>query len=189
MSLLFDMLSRFLIAFLPRNRHLLISRLQSLSAVILEPKKMKSVTVCITSPSICHDTMGLDVMIFIFQMLSFKPAFSLSFHFHQDFPGGSDSKLSAYNAGDQSSVPESGGSPGEGNGTPLQYFCLENPLDGGAWQATVHGVAKSWTRLRDVTFSFHFSFRVYKALSKMMQLANGQRTWRTISLKSMYRCQ
>ena len=93
MSLLFDMLSRFLIAFLPRNRHLLISRLQSLSAVILEPKKMKSVTVCITSPSICHDTMGLDVMIFIFQMLSFKPAFSLSFYLHQEIF--SSSSLSA----------------------------------------------------------------------------------------------
>ena len=44
---------------------------------------------------------------------------------------------------------------GEGNGTPLQYSCLENPMDGGAWWATVHGVAKSWTRLSDVTFTFH----------------------------------
>ena len=43
----------------------------------------------------------------------------------------------------------------EGNGTPLQYSCLENPMDGGAWWATVHGVAKSWTRLRDFTFTFH----------------------------------
>ena len=45
---------------------------------------------------------------------------------------------------------------GEGNGTPLQYFCLENPMDGGAWCAAVHGVAKSWTRLSDFTFTFHF---------------------------------
>ena len=45
---------------------------------------------------------------------------------------------------------------GEGNGTPLQYSCLENPMDGGAWCAAVHGVAKSWTRLSDVTFTFHF---------------------------------
>ena len=45
---------------------------------------------------------------------------------------------------------------GEGNGTPLQYSCLENPMDGGAWQAAVHGVAKSWTRLSDFTFTFHF---------------------------------
>ena len=46
---------------------------------------------------------------------------------------------------------------GDGNGNPLQYFCLENPMDGGAWQAAVHGVAKSRTRLRDFPFTFHFS--------------------------------
>ena len=45
---------------------------------------------------------------------------------------------------------------GEGNGTPLQYSCLENPMDGGAWWATVHEVTKSWTRLSDFTFTFHF---------------------------------
>ena len=45
---------------------------------------------------------------------------------------------------------------GEGNGTPLQYSCLENPMDGGTWQAAVHGVAKSWTRLSNFTFTFHF---------------------------------
>ena len=49
------------------------------------------------------------------------------------FPGGSDSKASAYNVGDRGSVPGSGRSPGEGNGNPLQYSCLENPMDGGAW--------------------------------------------------------
>ena len=63
--------------------------------------------------------------------------------------GGSDSKESACNAGDLGSVPGSGRSPREGNGNSLQYSCLENPMDRGAWQATVHGVAKSWTRLRD----------------------------------------
>ena len=62
-----------------------------------------------------------------------------------DFPGGSDGKASAYNAGDLGWIPGSGRSPGEGNGNPLQYSCLENPMDGGAWWATVHGVAKSWT--------------------------------------------
>ena len=56
---------------------------------------------------------------------------------------------SACSAGDQSAIPGSGKSPGEGNGNPLQYSCLENPMDGGAWQATVHGVAKSRTRLSD----------------------------------------
>jgi len=63
------------------------------------------------------------------------------------FPGGSDSKESACNAGDPSSMPGSGRSPGGGNGNPLQYSCLENSMDRGAWQAIVHGVAKSPTRL------------------------------------------
>ena len=55
-------------------------------------------------------------------------------------------EASAYNVGDPGSIPESGRSPGEGNGNPLQYSCLENPTDGGAWWAVVHGVAKSWVR-------------------------------------------
>ena len=66
--------------------------------------------------------------------------------------GGSDGKASAYNAGDPGSIPVRGRSPGEGNGNPLQYSCLENPMDGGAWRATVHGVPKSRTRLSDFTF-------------------------------------
>ena len=77
-SLLLNMLSRFVIAFLPRSKCLLISGLQSLSAVTLEPRKIKSATVSIFSPSISHELMGLDAMIFVFWMLSFKPAFSLS---------------------------------------------------------------------------------------------------------------
>ena len=60
------------------------------------------------------------------------------------FPGGSDSKESACNAEDQSSVPGGVRSPGEENGGPLQYSCLENSMDRGAWRATVHGVTKSW---------------------------------------------
>ena len=66
MSLLFNMLSRFVIAFLPRSKRLLISWLQSSSAVILEPKKIKSVTVSIVSPSIFHEVMGLDAMMLVF---------------------------------------------------------------------------------------------------------------------------
>ena len=58
------------------------------------------------------------------------------------FPGGSEVKASARNAGELGSIPGLGRSPGEGNGNPLQYSCLENPMDGGAWWATVHGVAK-----------------------------------------------
>ena len=61
------------------------------------------------------------------------------------FPGGSDGKESAHNAGDLSLIPGLGRSPGEGNGNPLQYSCLENPKDRGVWRATAHGVAKSQT--------------------------------------------
>ena len=78
MSLLFNMLSRFFIAFLPRSKRLLILWLQSISTVIFDPKKIKSATLCIFSPSLCHEVIGLDAMIFVFWMLSFKPAFSLS---------------------------------------------------------------------------------------------------------------
>ena len=67
--------------------------------------------------------------------------------------GGSDSKASACNAGGPGSSPRSGRSPGEGNGNPLQHSCLENPMDGGAWEATVHGVTKSRTRLSAFTFT------------------------------------
>ena len=74
------------------------------------------------------------------------------------FPGSSDGKASVYNAGDPGSIPGLGRSPGEGNGSSLQYSCLENPTDGGAWQATVHGVAKSQTRLERLT-SLHFGWR------------------------------
>ena len=69
------------------------------------------------------------------------------------FPGGSEVKASACNAGDLSSTPGSGRSPGEVNGKPLQYSCLKNPMDGGAWWAIVHGVAKSQTRLSNFTFT------------------------------------
>ena len=62
---------------------------------------------------------------------------------------------------------------GEGDGTPLQYSCLENPMDGGAWKAAVHGVAKSWTRLSDFTFTFHFP-----ALEKEMATHSSVLAWR-----------
>ena len=77
MSLLFNMLSRLVITFLPRSKHLLISWLQSPSAVIFKPKKM-SATVSTVSPCICHEVVGPDAMIFVFWMLSFKPTVSLS---------------------------------------------------------------------------------------------------------------
>ena len=66
-------------------------------------------------------------------------------------PGGSDGKESAYNAGDPGSIPRLGRFPGEGNGNPLQYSCLENPMERGAWRATVHGVTKSQTQLKQLS--------------------------------------
>ena len=95
---------------------------------------------------------NVGVIFYLFLALSFLSSiyFSLSLQFPQvktDFPGGSDSTVSAYNVGDPGSIPGLGRSPGEGNGNPLQYSCLENPMDREAWWATVHGVAKSRTRL------------------------------------------
>ena len=66
-------------------------------------------------------------------------------------------KLSTYNVGYPGSIPWSGRPSGEGNGNPLRYSCLENPMDGGAWWVTVHGVAKSWTRLSDFTLKSYNS--------------------------------
>ena len=71
----------------------------------------------------------------------------------QHFPGGSEVKASACNAGDPGSIPGLGRSSGEGNGNPLQYSCLENPMDRGAWWATVHRVAEL-----DTTERLHFHF-------------------------------
>ena len=90
--------------------------------MILEPKKIKSVTLPIVSPSICHEV--------------------------RDWIG-------------------------EGNGTPLQYSCLENTMEGGTWKAAVHGVAESWTQLSDFTFTFHFH-----ALEKKMATHSSVLSWR-----------
>ena len=94
-----------------------------------------------------HDR--LSIIYLCDRIIRFKENFWL------DFPGGSDGKASAYNVGDLGSILVLGSSPGEGNGNPLQYSCLESPIDGGAWWATVRGVTKSQTRLSDFTF---FSF-------------------------------
>ena len=78
------------------------------------------------------------------------------------FPHYSDGKESACNAGDPGSIPGLGRSPGEGNGNPLQYSCLEISIDRGAWWATVQGVAKNWTQLSD----FHFFFSLCERENK-----------------------
>ena len=70
------------------------------------------------------------------------------------FPGGSVDKESAYDAGDRGSIPGSGRSPGEENGYPFQYSCLENSIERGAWWATIHAIPNSWAGLRDYNFRF-----------------------------------
>ena len=101
----------------------------------------------------------------------------------QGFPGDSDGKTSACSPGDQSSIPGLGRSPGEGNGNPLQYSCLENSMDRGAWQATFHGVASSWTRLSDFTFFLSF----FLSLTRREAVPIVAPNWNTISKKKKER--
>ena len=84
--------------------------------------------------------------------------------------GGSEVKASACNVGDLGSVPGLGRSPGEGNGNPLQYSCLENPMDRGTWQAPVHRVAKSQTQLSNFIFTFTFILHSTALKKKKMAL-------------------
>ena len=84
------------------------------------------------------------------------------FRFSSGFPGGSDGKASAGNERDLGSPPGSGRSPEEGNSNPFQYSCLENSMDGGAWQATVHWVTKSQTRLSN--FTFFLSLQIFQSI-------------------------
>ena len=88
-------------------------------------------------------------------------------------PGGSEVKNLTANAEDLGSIPGSGRFPGEGNGKPLQYSCLENPMDGGPWWTAVHGVAKSQTQLSNFSFTFHFH-----ALEKEMATHSSVLAWR-----------
>ena len=105
----------------------------------------------------CHGNwFGLELSLPALQFISITAHHCLSYLFNAR-PGGSEGKASACDAGDPGSIPGSGRSPGEGNGNPLQYSCLENPMDKGAWWATIHRVAKSRTLLSDYTF-FHFLF-------------------------------
>ena len=103
----------------------------------------------------------------------------------KSFPGDSEVKASACNVGDLGLIPGSGRSPGEGNGNPLQYSCLENPMDGGAWWATVHGVARSWTQLRDFTFTFHFHALKKEMATHSIFLPGESQEWEPGGLPSM----
>ena len=101
------------------------------------------------SLNICYACRGPKCMITCPAWLQIQLLFNVS---SGGFPGGSDCKVSAYNAGDLGSVPGLARSPGEGNGNSLQFSYLENPMDGGTWSTTVHGVTKSQTRLSHFTF-------------------------------------
>ena len=308
MSLLLNILSRLVITFLPRSKRLLISWLQSPSAVILEPPKIKSLTVC---PSISHEVMGPDAMILVFWKLSFKPTFSLSsFTFIKrifsssslsaisvmlsaylmlliflpatlipayassspaflmysayklnkqgdniqpwhtpfpiwnqsvvpcpvltvaswpayrflkrqvrwsgiaisqnfplfivihtvkgfgivnkaaidvflelsclacilwGFPAGSDGKKPACNARDPVLIPGLGRSLGEGNGNPPHYSCQGNPMDRRGWRAIVHGVAKSWTWLKQLSSNSNIPLYYIKMYVLNMEQQTGSK--------------
>ena len=120
--------------------------------------------------------------------LFFNSTYSHSF----GFPGGSDGKESACNAGDLSSVPGSGRSPGERNCNPLQYSCLKNLTDIGAWWTTVHRITKSWTQLSD---SFSLQWRVYctkaghfhkEAKSSFQSFGLEPGTWTTLGFAEFW---
>ena len=91
------------------------------------------------------------------------------------FPGGSVVKNLPDSEGDSGSIPGLGRSPEEGQGNPLQYSCLKNPMDRGAWQATVHGVTKSWTRLSD--FTFKLWSRASLVAQRLKRLPGMWETW------------
>ena len=104
------------------------------------------------------------------------------------FPGGSEVKAFSWNVGDLGSIPGLGRSPGEGNGNPLQYSWLENPIEGGAWWATVHGVTKSWTRLSDFTFTFlSYNKRETKARCEpCLSRKLPSEKWKKVILKQLF---
>ena len=103
----------------------------------------------LTLPVKCNKLIGY----FIYQ-LRITGFLELEMTLFTGFPGGSEDKASFCNAGDAGSIPGSGTYPGEGNDNPLQYSCLENPVDRGDWWATAHRVTKSRTRQSDFTFTF-----------------------------------
>ena len=138
LSLLFNMLSRFVIAFISRSKHLLISWWQSLSSVILELKKIKSVSISNVSPSICHKVM-LGICF-------------INHGHRKGFPGGSDGKESACIVGDLGSIcsiPWIGRSPEEGMAPHYTFLAWKIPMDKEAWQATVHDILNHGTGLSD----------------------------------------
>ena len=131
-----NMLSKLVITFLPRSKHLLISWLQLSSAVILEPKKIKSVNV---SRNVYFISSVICLVLVVVWYQDSKT--SIGIWNQQSFPGGSVGKESTWSAGDPGSIPRLRRSPGERKGNPLQYSCLGNPMDRGSWWAIVYGIS------------------------------------------------
>ena len=115
-------------------------------------------------PLVAIHLFSVSVSLFLFHKKSSFESFY--FRVYISFPSGSVGKESACNAGDPGSIPGLGRSPGEGNGNPLQYSCLENPMDGGARPDTVHGIEKSQTRLCDL----HIFLSLYKCYHTLLFL-------------------
>ena len=129
------------------------SVLASLWGGIFCLQSMGSRELRLNSSSTCHKPRSIEAcasQLLSLRCRAWKPVYTFSHIYTKvGFPGDSDIKESPWNMGDPGSVPGSGGSPGEGNGHPLQYSCLEDSMDRGAWRDTVHGVTKSWARLGD----------------------------------------
>ena len=137
-----NMLSRLVITFLPKSKCLLISWLQSPSAVILEPPKINSDNVSTVSPFICHEVMGLDRRS---QWQSTPVLLPGKSHGWRSLVGCSPWDHEESDMTERLHFHFSLSCIGEGNGHPLQCSCLENPRDGGAWWAAIYGVAQSQT--------------------------------------------
>ena len=114
-----------------------------------------------------------------FHSIIFTQINYLNLRLQQFFPGSSDGKVSACNEGDPGSIPGLGRSPGEGKGNPLQYSCLENPMDGGVWGATVHSVANCpRTQLSDFNFTFFSTGQKFQPQRRSTsQLYQEQNAW------------
>ena len=121
-------------------------------------KKKLSKSICISFRNLQFHSYSITIWVYWLILISIVFFDEASFGRISGFPGGAVVENPPANAGDTGVIPGLGRSPGEGNGHPLQYFCLENPMDREVWWATVHGVSKSWTRLRTHSFRKAYIF-------------------------------